>query len=85
MSERDEGVVGVGTTVKRGNELTNTLFEIKINFTGKYKKEKIVGEEGDDKDVDKKNAGRDRKGGNDGLARVDTFNSLLEETVENIA
>ena len=42
MSEGDKGVIGVGPTIKRCDEFTNTLLKIKINLTGKDKEKEMV-------------------------------------------
>ena len=81
----DKRVIGVGTTIKRCDEFTNTLLKIKINLTGKDKEKEMVGEEGDDENVNEENAGGDGKGGDDGLARVDAIDSFLVGAVKNVA
>ena len=61
--EGDQGTVGISPTIEGGDSFPYQLFKGAVVLGGEDEKEKVVGEERDDEDVDEEDAGLDGERG----------------------
>ena len=75
-AETDQGPVGLGTTMERGDEGVGEVADGVKNLLGNDEEEGMVGEEGNDEDIDEKDAVEDRELTNHGLGSGKTRKGL---------
>jgi len=56
MEERDQTFIGISTPIEGGDNFANNFFQNSIELPGEDKEEEVVGEEGDNKDIDVEDA-----------------------------
>ena len=82
--ETHQGPVGIGTSMKRRDEGVSEMTDGVKDLLGYDEEEGVVGEEGDDEDIDEKDAVENRELTNHGLGSGKTRKGLGVRNLKDI-